>query len=650
LIIAHILIVMETTYLSPKKITSIIGPDGLLKNYIPNYEYRPNQAKMAEALKYYLDENKHIVVEGETGLGKTLAYLLAVSQSNKQVIISTYTKNLQDQILRNDLPLLEQCLERKINAIIVKGRSNYICMRRFIEASERGRISKEIIQRISSWLSETKTGDLDEITDFNLSYEIKEAIQSDREFCSQKECQASSGCFHSRLRKKLSYYDFIIVNHHLYFADLVQSRSFLPAADITVFDEAHCLETVATDCLSIRMEHSKITKLIQQVKRDYEESMNFTNIMLMANDIVQSSRNLFDALRQDRAKRYRLDKRPGIKKSINSSYGYIRNGFFDLRRLLEGERINRKNLVYLDKIMQMEFELETIFENKNNNHLIWINMNDKGASISATPIDLADELRNLEFLYGQMIFTSATLSEKENFEYFKKPLGILNSIELQFDSHFNFKDNTCFYIPRNIAEPKQRYSSEWEKRKNDLKKHILDIINITRGRALILFTNLENMRELYREIKSIAPYKVLLQGDAPKADLIRQFKEDVHSILFASNSFWQGVDIPGEALSCVIIDKIPFPVPNDPIVESRRDLIERRGGNPFSEYLLPTAVIFLKQGFGRLLRKKTDKGLICLLDSRIYNRGYGKQILNELEKFRPSDDIQTVSYFFNHHA
>ena len=630
---------------------SIFGHIGLLSQHLDHFEYREEQFRMASLVARALKEERYLIVEAGTGIGKTLAYLIPAILSKKKVIISTGTKNLQEQIYYNDIPLLHTILPLPFRAAYMKGRTNYLCLNRFEHFTSQPTFSfrSEIshFETISHWVHTTLTGDRSELEDIPDDYAIWSEICSDANYCSGQKCHHFKECFLTLLKQKAQQADIIIVNHHLFFADLMLKANgygeVIPDHDAVVFDESHQIEEIATHYFGMTVSNYRLEELARDTRRELKQSefpLKPFNPLL---DRLQSGCSLFFQHFISPQARYRL-RQHHLTSGMVTALTSLLNNLMALYSKLDTLSSKTEATEALSRrAREMYQHLTFIVEGNDPAYVYWCEIRGKGIFLQASPIDVGSILTQGLFEHKDtLIFTSATLSTDRNFSYFKNRLGLgqKNDIEeLILDSHFDYTKQAILYLPHNLPSPDDqaftlRAASEIE-----------DILDVTCGRAFVLFTSYRNMTEIYHHLKDRLPFTLLLQGEKPRSVLLRHFKENINSVLFATSSFWEGVDVQGEALSCVIIDKLPFDPPTEPMVEARIEHITAQGGNAFLSYQIPSAIISLKQGLGRLIRNREDRGVLSILDKRLSTRSYGQQFLKSIPPYpitRKLSDIKAI--------
>jgi ATP-dependent DNA helicase DinG len=638
------------------------GPGGVLAKTHPAYEFRRGQLQMAEAVEQALSEKRHLIVEAGTGTGKTLAYLLPVIRSGKRVIISTGTKTLQEQLFHKDLPFLQAHLG-ELRVCYMKGRANYLCRKKLYDLTDEPVLSglEEINQFriISDWDKTTETGDRAELADLPEASQLWSKLDARTDRCIGAECQQFDRCFITEMRRRAAESDIIIVNHHLFCADLAikaavdrsADAGVLPEAGVVIFDEAHELEDVATDYFGVSVSNLRVEELLRDVENTLRKAKLPLSQALAASARVRERSQFFFSLLPPGEGRFAFENRAEFLEENGDEYIGLQNTLLHLYTELEG--VSEKPDEFhglLRRIEELRVQLGFILESNQKNTVFWIERRGerrggKGGQqnvfLQATPISVSNILK--QTLFDQLetaVLTSATLAVGGGFDYIRGRVGLEHARELIVPSHFDYPSQALLYVPPDLPDPRD---SQFVER---AAQRVRQLLEISRGRAFCLFTSYSFMHQLYDRLISELDYPMLRQGDAPKNALLEEFRITPNCVLFATSSFWQGVDVQGEQLSCVIIDRLPFAVPNDPVVAARIKTIDENGGNAFFEYQVPSAVISLKQGFGRLIRSLHDRGLLCLLDNRILKKQYGRVFLSSLPDYARTTDIRAVEGFF----
>jgi ATP-dependent DNA helicase DinG len=626
----------------------IFGPKGWLARNHPRYEFRQAQLEMAEEVESAMEHHRHLIIEAGTGTGKTLAYLAPILRSGQRVVISTGTKNLQEQLFFKDIPFLKR-LVPEIRAILMKGRQNYLCRQKLYDLEKQpaliGTREAQYYPVIRAWEERTKTGDRAELQDLPDSSELWPRIDARREACTGQKCPQFDRCFITWMHQRAAEANLIVVNHHLFFADLALKRteygSLLPEYAAVVFDEAHEIEDVATRYFGLQVTNYRV----EELARDTEITARLRDLQIpdifAAIGELRGRAGLFFELFPASEGRSSFEHRAEFLDKNRGAYSSLLNSFVRLQTELMRVKDRPEEIARLAaRAEELRGNLELVMEGRDRNMVFWWERRGRGIFLEATPIDVSPMLRELLFdQVDSVILTSATLAVGGNFSFLKARLGIQNAKEKIFPSHFNFGEQALFYIPTHLPDPRE---PEFASLAAD---EVTLLLKATRGRAFVLFTSYSQMRDLYEKIRPRLQYPMMIQGSAPAPALLKKFRSASHAVLFATSSFWQGVDVQGQQLSAVIIDRIPFAVPTDPIVAARVRQINDEGGSGFSQYQVPEAVIALKQGFGRLIRSETDHGLLAILDNRLVRKGYGKIFFDSLPSYRRAHRLDEVKEF-----
>jgi len=641
--------------IQPLTVRQFFGRQGLLSAWHPAYEYRHGQLEMAEAVESALAEKKHLIVEAGTGTGKTLAYLVPAILSGKRVVISTGTKNLQEQLFFKDIPFLEKHMGPQ-RVSYMKGRSNYACRQKIYDAEREPVLEglEEVadFQIIREWEKTTETGDRAEIKTLPENSSAWAKLDARSELCAGQKCPQFERCFITLMHQKAQESDLIIVNHHLFFADLAVREEgrggIIPEYGAVIFDEAHEVEDVAGQYFGVGIS----TYQFEELARD------ITSL---------SRRKQFGSHELDRTVTTLGDKAALFFGLFGSLYGAGegRSGFRSQDAFLEENEQAYRDVLYALELAGMQLELlksapeETIplvarardlarrlefwMESRDRSYVYWTERRGRGVFLQATPIDVSRMLDERLFdAVDTVVLTSATLAVSGGFEYTKERLGLRNARTLVVPSHFDYGRQALLYVPQTLPDPRNPAFPA------AAAQEIIQLLMLSRGRAFVLFTSYQQMRLIYDRVSLEVPFETLMQGTGPRSALLEEFRSTPNCVLFATSSFWQGVDVPGEQLSCVIIDKLPFAVPSDPVVEARIAAIRDNGGEPFHEYQVPQAAIALKQGFGRLIRSRSDRGVLALLDRRITSTRYGQIFFDSLPPYAFTTRRAEVEKFFNH--
>jgi len=632
----------------------IFGPGGFLeRSMIGGYEHRPAQLQMAEAVHDAFQKHHHTVVEAGTGTGKTLAYLLPAICSGRRVVISTATKSLQEQLYEKDVPFLQKHFAPNLKVAVMKGRSNFLCLSKMHALADqpmlKGMEEGNAFRQIRDWSKLTETGDRAELTFLPDDSELWSRIDARRDTCTGKKCPEFEKCFLTQMQNRAKEADLIIVNHHLFFADMALKQddfgSILPEYSAVVFDEAHEMEDVASDYFGQQISNFRF----EELARDADHAMRLTKtgsptLLRRTQRIGEKSRAFFDSF-PPRDGRFPFSRQEREAFLEQNREGY--DALLDACKAMETEfaALTQKP-EELTRIARRSFEirqeLSFLFESNEKNYVYWFERRNKGVFLAATPIDISQILREKLFeAFDTVILTSATLTVAGRFEFIRQRLGLDHAKECALPPEFDFQQQALLYLPQKMPDVRDAGFA------GKAAEEIVRLLELSQGRAFCLFTSYSQMNDLFERVRTRVLFPLMLQGTAPRSVLLERFKNTPNAVLFATASFWQGVDVPGEQLSCVIVDRLPFAVPSDPIVAARVRALEEEGRNPFSEFQVPEAVLALKQGFGRLIRAKTDRGVLALLDTRIQRMPYGKIFLESLPRYRRTSDLEDVSRFLS---
>jgi len=636
-------------------ISDVFNQDGLLAGEMQRYEYRANQVEMSHEVENALSNGGHLMIEADTGVGKSIAYLvpsiLWAIKNEKKVVISTNTINLQEQLIFKDLPLLKKIIPAPFEAVLVKGRSNYLCKRRLqrviddesallVPSQYRGEL-----ERLIEWVNDTKDGSISDIS-AEPPAQLWDEVCCEMDNCPGKNCEYFGECFFQRARQKIYKADILVVNHHLFFSDLAlkqKGKSLLPKYEAVIFDEAHFMESIATEHLGFDISNFAVKYLLNKLYNSKanrgllmyaQERDGIKRVSALSRTVDAYFSILEEKVRVGGSNILRVNKPGEIANDLSPKFMELYSELKKIKnRLKKNEDMSNELSSYIRRTAEFVEGLDAFCNQSMLGHVYWIESGEgkyKRIVLQAYPIAVNLALKSILFdTVPTVVLTGATLTVNKSFNYFKNRLGVRDIREVRLGSSFDYKKQMKIYIPKDIPSPKDigLYRSA-------LIEKIEKYLDYTGGKAFVLFTSYKLMQEVYEEVAPVLREKGIesfIQGDGvPRHVMLQKFREDINSVLFGTDSFWTGVDVEGEALSNVIITRLPFAVPEHPLTRARLDYIESNGGNSFGDYSLPQAIIKLRQGIGRLIRSKTDKGIIVIMDNRIITTSYGKYFLDSL--------------------
>ncbi len=632
---------------------------------------------MAKAVEKSFHTGRHLLVEAPPGVGKSLAYLVPLAalfsasptKCGGRVVISTYTKALQRQLVEKDIPFLNRTLDTKINYALCIGGQNYLCLRRLDQMRQQGLFDQKGADNIGDifrWASVSKTGLCSEVA---LPSYLWEQVSRQGDICFGKNCKYAGACFWRKAKTREMRAQVLVVNHHLFFANMASGEQVLPEFKAVIFDEAHQIEETAAAYLGIEISNRRINCLLDSIlstdglsrvsKPNKKPSTGKRSRGLLARmegiteaDITRFSADIYAIRANTHTWTISLLEQYGGHKALRLRLpGSLPDPVSDkLKRLIENlgrltpksEEDEKELIALIERCCCLLMDIEHIQSQDLKNHVYWVESTEQRFRLMATPVDLSALLRNDLFKHTHpVIMTSATLSTDRSFNFIKRRIGIDEADELILNSPFDFESNAILYLPENIPDPRRTddYTSA-------VIEHIEMLARLNNGRLLALFTSYKFMRET-REKLQLDGLKVMMQGDAESYALVERFKASTSAILLGTATFWQGIDIPGDALKCVVITRLPFAVPDNPVMEARFDLMRRQGLNPFNDYQVPSALLMFKQGFGRLIRTKKDRGIVTVLDKRILAMNYGKRFLDSLPQCSKTGSFKSLKEFVN---
>jgi ATP-dependent DNA helicase DinG len=659
----------------------VFAAEGPLARAMADFEPRAGQVEMAAAVARLFERGGVLLAEAGTGTGKTLAYLVPAILRRERVLISTGTKNLQEQIFFKDIPALRDALGVPFTATYMKGRANYLCLHKLDQLNDgdpqRAFGNDVFLPMIREWSAKTDTGDRAELADLPEDLPFWNEVAATADTCLGTECERYDDCFVTRMRQRAAASDLVIVNHHLLCADAaVRQNAYgevIPACHRAILDEAHQLEDIATQYFGYSLSNYRVEELARDVERSLvaiagDDRRARDEIAKAIDKLRDYARAFFTELafahRGDRLKsedrvRATVDSLAQAAEAaghLSSALDIVQSTLALLARLPRGatpdeepaseddDRETRDEAIaaLVRRSGEIRDDLRWLLRAGDPEYVYFVEFRGRGIFLRASPIDVSAIVR--ELLLDKMhatVLTSATLAVDGSFEYIRDRLGIRRADEVRLPSEFDFARQAILYLPPRMPDPRSENFAVAASRE------VIEILKRTEGRAFVLFTSYSTMRAVQAIAELSLDYPILAQGTAPRSQLLKQFRDTPHSVLFATSSFWQGVDVVGDALSCVIVDKLPFASPGDPITAARIDAIRARGGDPFAEYQVPLAILALQQGLGRLIRHRRDRGVMAVLDPRLRTKGYGRRFISSLPPAPVVHDLRQLKAFFS---
>ena len=632
--------------------TRLFGADGPLASRLEGFQPRAGQAAMAEAVAGAIENQGQLIVEAGTGTGKTLAYLVPALLSGRKILVSTGTKALQEQLFGKDLPVARAALDLPVRVALLKGRANYLCLHRLDLALQQGRArppaQQTQLRKIRDWSIRTRSGDLAEVGDIADGSPLWPQVSSTADNCLGSDCPRFSECHPLKARRQAQEADVVVVNHHLFFADLAVKQGgfgeLLPQADAVILDEAHQVPETASLFFSTSLSVRQIEELIRDVRAEYAATAGDTPDLERCLRDLETSAQRFDLSLSNLGNRVAWSAAMAAV-AVSEGEQRLRAALLALEALLEALAARSQGLSSCHQRSQSLIETLDCLNGDSQGLVRWIEKFGSGFALNATPLDIATRFqRMMEAHAAAWIFTSATLAVKRNFDHFSARLGLETPQALVLDSPFDYRRNALMYLPRGLPDPNSReYTAA-------VVKAALPLIRASQGGAFLLCTSHRALQEAAAILRPLLNLPLLVQGELGRGELLVRFRDAGNAVLVGTSSFWEGVDVRGTALRLVIIDKLPFSSPGDPVLQARLEALREQGDDPFRGYQLPQAVITLKQGAGRLIRDAGDRGVLMLCDPRLLSRPYGKTFINSLPPMPVNHDLQQACSFFQQQA
>ena len=653
--------------MTPDYYENLFGSIGKLAAKLPRYEFREAQLEMAMAISRAIEKDKHLVVEAGTGIGKSFAYLIPFVEwtvsHDRRVVISTYTKALQEQLAKKDVPFLQESLGFKFIAALCFGGENYLCRWRLYRGWQQGLFENKReaseVGKIMEWAQRTQTG-----LRMELPFEPLESVWfrvcRESDLCRGKRCSLRQECFYAKAREKQQLAHVLIANHHLFFANIASGMQIMPSFDGVVFDEAHNLEDVAAHHLGFELSNTQLNYLLQEFHHPRHETGFFhrlkelkdkAELLVLTNAARQAGEVFFDGVLNvvEGKSVIRLREPHQFENVLTPTLEQMADAVTEKIEHIKDEEDRDELVSHVLRLRAWGAHLHEFVAQQREHHVYWVEAQERHRGIKCTlctsPIDVAPHLKKLVFdEMSPIVLTSATLAVAGKFDFIRTRLGLDRAEELLLHSPFDFEHQVLLYVPTDMPDPVRSEVDHVAA----LGVRIEHLVNITEGRSFVLFTSYQTLNCVYESVSErLLDFNLLKQGELPRWQLVDQFKKGERTVLFGTSTFWQGIDVPGSALECVIITRLPFAVPNHPLVEARIMDMEEKGEDAFMGYQVPSAVLLFKQGFGRLIRHRKDIGIVAILDPRVKTRGYGRAFLNSLPICRELDEIEELGKAYN---
>ncbi|MFQ5586279.1 MAG: ATP-dependent DNA helicase, partial [Thermodesulfobacteriota bacterium] len=636
----------------------------LIAKRFHGFEERPHQIEMADAVEEAVADGSHTVVEAGTGIGKSMAYLVPFIEwagPGKRVVVSTYTKALQRQLVEKDIPFVIDALGADIRYALCVGGENYLCLRRLNQVRHLGLFEQgemRGIEELLVWQFTTESGLRSDLP-LEPSPRLWQKVRREGDLCLGKRCAYYERCFYQKARRYEKGAQILVTNHHLFFAHIASGGHILPSFDAVVFDEAHELEEVASTYLGLEISNYRLRYLLDAIISPAQRGLlaRLGSVreedLLIIDSVVQQARQageeFFSRLSEGFNRSPLRIRKPGfVENTLARPLVQLASLMEELHERVDNDEDALEVKALADRCLLFINELNCIVTHGLDDHVYWAERGDRRVKLVATPLDISSVMQAQVFdAFHPVIMTSATLTTNNSFDFFMERVGLKGCRRLAIDSPFNYEENVLLYLPRGIAEPSWRNNKKPRDYEGDVIGTVKDLLTVTGGRTLLLFTSHHFLGKVHEALKSFHGITTLRQGERDSYTLISGFRETNNSVLLGATTFWQGVDIPGRDLECVVITKLPFQSPDDPVVEARIERLLEEGKEPFNHYQIPNAVLLFRQGFGRLIRRQSDRGVVAILDPRVKTRPYGSRFLNSIPRCRSTESLDDVRDFLS---
>ncbi len=631
----------------PEKAAFALSADGPFADNLEGFTARQAQQEMASEVAHVLNDGGTLVAESGTGTGKTFAYLVPIVQSKSRTIVSTGTKHLQDQIFHRDIPTVSHMLNKPVNAVMLKGRSNYLCPYRLKlnsgQSSIVGKKQNLSFSVIERWASKTEVGDIAEVSEISDQAPIWREVTSTADNCLGGKCPDFKKCFVVKARQKAMEAEVVVVNHHLFFSDLsLKDDGFgelLPNYDAVIFDEAHAISEIASNFFGFYISSFQLSELCRDIVTAESEDRSASDFVSVIPPVERALDGLYQSVASFADQSVELEQVQNAQ--FQRALETLQVALDALLETLESAAVAGESLERcFNRALHIQSLLDQWISGRDNNLIRWVNVSQRHVRLNGTPMEVSQRFNAVMGRAKSWVFTSATLAIGNDFTAFSDRLGLSHASFRNWVSPYDYPNNALLFLPTDMPDPREREFAA------SVFEIIYQVTEASNGRAFCLFTSYSMMNAVYKKMKTKSRFPLLLQGESPRSELMDRFQRTSNAVLFGTSSFWEGVDIKGDALSCVIIDKLPFASPGDPVLKSRLQACEEMGGNAFMEIQVPDAAIALKQGAGRLIRSETDRGVLVICDPRVTTKRYGQKFLDSLPPMSITKQMHHVEQFF----